>query len=92
MNNLEKMGLDLYPSIKDRLLNVVLKVDMRKEYKDIFEVDCSFEEFVDIVKLYNEFLLFSIKYFIPLDSSPTILIYLSFIFISYSTLYVVSNR
>ena len=48
MNNLDKIlkGLNLYPVIKDKYVNIVLKVDMKKEYKEIFGVDCSFEEFI----------------------------------------------
>ena len=52
MNNLDKIlkGLNLYPVIKDKYVNIVLKVDMKKEYKEIFGVDCSFEEFIDDLK------------------------------------------
>ena len=52
MNNLDKIlkGLNLYPVIKDKYVNIVLKVDMKKEYKEIFGVDCSFEDFIDDLK------------------------------------------
>ncbi len=48
MNNLDKVlnGINLYPVVGDKYVNIVLKVDMKKEYQDIFEVDCSFEELI----------------------------------------------
>ena len=52
MNNLDKVlkGLNLYPVVGEKYINIVLKVDMKKEYKDIFELDCSFEEFINDLK------------------------------------------
>ena len=52
MNNLDKIlkGINLYPSIGDKYLNIVLKVDMKKNYKEIFEVDYSFEELINDLK------------------------------------------
>lgn len=52
MNNLEKIlkGINLYPAVKNKYINIVLEIDMRKEYKEIFGVDCSFDEFVREIK------------------------------------------
>ncbi len=52
MNNLKKIlnGLNLYPVVKDKYVNIVLKVNMKEEYKDIFGVDCTFEKFIEEVK------------------------------------------
>ena len=52
MNNIEKIikGINLYPTIKDKYINIVLELDMRKEYKEIFGVECSFEEFIREIK------------------------------------------
>ena len=52
MNNLEKIlnGINLYPAIEDKYINIVLEVDMKKEYKEIFGVDCDFESFIREVK------------------------------------------
>ena len=52
MNNLDKIlkGLNLYPSIGEKYISIVLKIDMRKEFKEIFELDCTFEEFINELK------------------------------------------
>ncbi len=52
MNNLDKVlnGLNLYPVIGEKYIRIVLKVDMKKEYQDIFELNCSFEEFINDLK------------------------------------------
>ena len=52
MNNLEKIlkGINLYPAVKDKYINIVLEVDMKKEYKEIFGVDCDFDEFKREIK------------------------------------------
>lgn len=48
MNNLDKVlnGINLYPTVGDKYINIILKVDMKKDYKEIFEVDYSFEELI----------------------------------------------
>ena len=52
MNNLDKIlkGLNLYPAIGEKYISLVLKIEMRKEFKEIFELDCTFEEFIDELK------------------------------------------
>ncbi len=52
MNNLRKIlnGLNLYPVIKDKHVNIVLKINMKEEYKEIFGLDCTFKEFIDEIK------------------------------------------
>lgn len=52
MSNLEKVfnGFNLYPMNGEKYISIVLKVNMRESYKDIFELDCSFEEFIDLLK------------------------------------------
>ena len=52
MNNLEKIlkGMNLYPVYNNKYINIVLEVDMKKEYKEIFGVDCEFDEFVREIK------------------------------------------
>jgi hypothetical protein len=52
MNNLDKVfkGVNLYPVVKEKYVNIVLKINMKDEYKDIFGVDCSFEEFIEELK------------------------------------------
>ena len=52
MNNLDKIlkGITLYPVVGDKYVNIVLKIDMRDEYKEIFGVDCTYEEFVKELK------------------------------------------
>ena len=52
MNKLDKVlkGLNLYPVVGEKYINIVLKVDMKKEFKDIFELDCTFDEFINDLK------------------------------------------
>ena len=52
MNNLDKIlkGINLYPSVGDKYINIVLKVDMKKYYREIFEIDCTFEELIKDLK------------------------------------------
>ena len=52
MSNLEKVfnGFNLYPMNGEKYISIVLKGNMRESYKDIFELDCSFEEFIDLLK------------------------------------------
>ena len=48
MNNFDLImkGKNMYPSIENKYISIVLTIDMRKNYKDIFEVDLSFDEFI----------------------------------------------
>ena len=52
MNNLKKIlsGLNLYPVVKNKYVNIVLKVNMKEEFKEIFGVDCTFEDFIEEIK------------------------------------------
>ena len=48
MNNFDLImkGKNMYPSIENKYISIVLTIDMRKNYKDIFEIDLSFDEFI----------------------------------------------
>ena len=48
MNNFDLImkGKNMYPSIENKYISIVLSIDMRKNYKDIFGVDLSFDEFI----------------------------------------------
>lgn len=48
MNNFDLImkGKNMYPSIENKYISIVLTIDMRKNYKDIFGVDLSFDEFI----------------------------------------------
>ena len=52
MNNYEKIlkGINLYPAVENKYINIVLEVDMKKEYKEIFGVDCDFDAFIREIK------------------------------------------
>ena len=52
MNNFDKVfkGFNLYPMVKEKYVNIVLKINMKEEYKEIFGVSCSFDEFIKDVK------------------------------------------
>ena len=52
MNNFDLIlkGAVMYPSIDDKYISLVLKVDMKENYKKIFGVDISFEEFIEKLK------------------------------------------
>jgi len=52
MNNYDKVinGINLYPVIGNKHINIVFEIDMRKEYKEIFGVDCSFYDFIHEIK------------------------------------------
>lgn len=52
MNNFDKVlkGVNLYPSVDNKFVSIVLSVNMKKDYKEIFEIDCSFEEFIEDIK------------------------------------------
>ena len=52
MNNLDKIlkGINLYPVIENKYVNIVLKVNMKEEYQEIFRLECSFDEFIKDLK------------------------------------------
>ena len=52
MNNFDKVlkGLNLYPSVKNKFVSIVLTVNMKEKFKEIFDIDCTFEEFINDLK------------------------------------------
>ncbi|MBR4260744.1 MAG: hypothetical protein IKQ33_02170 [Clostridia bacterium] len=66
MNNLDKVlkGINLYPVIGEKYLNIVLKINMKEEYKEIFGLDCSFDEFIEDLKKdeFTRFIVFQVLY------------------------------
>ena len=58
MNNYERIlkGVNLYPSINDKYVSLVLGVNIKNDYKTIFDVDYSFDEFIDKLKNDSEYL------------------------------------
>ena len=66
MNNYDKVinGVNLYPVIGNKYINIVFEIDMRKEYKEIFGVTCSFREFINEIKSdsFTKFIVMEVLY------------------------------
>ena len=58
MNNFDLImkGKNMYPSIENKYISIVLTIDMKKNYKDIFGVDLSFDEFIYNLKNNEEYM------------------------------------
>ena len=52
MNNFDKVlkGLFLYPKVGKKFVSIVLTIDMKERFKEIFDIDCTFEEFISYLK------------------------------------------
>lgn len=52
MNNYDKVinGFNLYPTLGNKYINIVLEVNMKEEYKEIFGVTCDFRSFINEIK------------------------------------------
>ena len=52
MNNYDLVmkGKSVYPSIDNKCISIVLKIDMENDYKNIIETDISFKEFIERLK------------------------------------------
>ena len=52
MNNYDLVmkGKSVYPSIDNKCISIVLKIDMENDYKNIIDTDISFKEFVEKLK------------------------------------------
>ena len=66
MNNFDKVinGFNLYPVVKNKYVNIVLEIDMKREYKEIFGVSCSFQEFISEIKSdsFTKFIVLEVLY------------------------------
>ncbi len=58
MNNFDLImkGKNMYPSIENKYISIVLTSDMKRNYKDIFGVDLSFDEFIYNLKNNEEYM------------------------------------
>ena len=52
MNNYDLVmkGKSVYPSIDNKCISIVLKIDMENDYKNIIDTDISFKEFIERLK------------------------------------------
>ena len=57
MNNFDLLmkGKSLYPSIDDKCISIVLRIDMENDYKNIIDTDMTFKDFINKLKNDQEY-------------------------------------